>query len=145
MANQHNLENISFANLVILCSNNGSIVDCLVSNNIISRQKPCKCGHHMNIIKTKRNKDGREYKCPKCKTCRSLRGETGFGRWKLPLSTLLCIVWCWAHDYNIYETCRLVPRVCRRSCNRIYKWLRKLARQYQRENIKEIGIKHAIK
>ena len=84
-------------------------------------------------------KDRWEYRCPKCKCSRSLRHNTGFGRWKLPFSTLLCIIWAWTNDHSIKNTCQFINGAHERSVVRIFKWLRKLVRQFQVENPTQLG------
>jgi transposase-like protein len=68
---------------------------------LINEDKNCEtCGEPLKMIRNIRKRDGWIWRCKTCKSESSIRNGTWFSNSRLPIRTIIMVIYFWAHKYT---------------------------------------------
>ena len=86
----------------------GGIVTYLQGKQLLATNKTCTCGTAMNLGKKSDISDGLIFRCPSCKTTKSLRDSSFFSKSKLTLQKWLVLIYWWVRQYPVTDAAQEV-------------------------------------
>lgn len=108
------------------------------NKNILKRHHVC-CGQNIGLVKSK-SKDGREFKCHRCKNRYSLRTGSFFYDSKLPLTVLLAIIYFFSVGLSAKDTYKMIKdRVTKKSIIQWFVYLRDICTRALLQNGTQLG------
>ena len=109
----------------IIFGDPSGIVTYLQGKQLLAANKTCACGTAMNLGKKSDISDGLIFRCPSCKTTKSLRDSSFFSKSKLTLQKWLVLIYWWVRQYPVTDAAQEAS-VGRDTAIDVYQWLREV-------------------
>ena len=93
--------------------------------NLLATSKVCSCGTAMSMGRKGDITDKHIFRCPSCKTTKSIRSESFFSKSKMTLSQWLILLYWWVKEYPILKAAEEAD-VSDVSAIDVYQWLREV-------------------
>ncbi len=109
----------------IIFGDTSGIITYLQGKNLIASTKACRCGVAMNLGRKADLSDGRIFRCPACKTTKSLRDGSFFDKSKLTLQKWMVLIYWWVRQYPVSDAAEEAS-VGRDTAINVYQWVREV-------------------
>ena len=100
-------------------------IEFLQQKGLLASSKTCSCTTPILLGRKSDISDGKIFRCPSCKTTKSLRDGSFFNKSKLPLQKWLIVMYWWIRQYPVTDAAE-EARVSRETAINVYQWLREV-------------------
>ena len=101
-------------------------VQYLQSKHLLSSARDCsQCSIRMNLGRKTDISDGCIFRCPSCKTTKSLHDGSFFSKSKMTLQQWLLLLYWWVREYPVTDAAE-EAKVGRNTAINVYQWLREV-------------------
>ncbi len=109
----------------IIWGGTGEIVTYLQGKHLLASAKTCRCGATMNLGEKSDISDGLIFRCPACKTTKSIRDGSFFNMSRLTLMEWLILLYWWVSEYPVSDAA-MEAKVGRDTAIDVYQWFREV-------------------
>ena len=103
----------------------GPLVPWLQNKGLLANSRTCSCGVTMWLGKRGDVSDGRVWRCPQCKTTKSIREGSFFSKSRMLLKKWLLLLHFWVRQYPVNDASQEAQVDNNTACD-VYRWFRKM-------------------